>query len=69
MTSGGIGYTFNAEDFWTIYKRNSYTKAFADAMKPHGFNIHEKSSPLKPKQVNDFSIMQPRHFVKICVKS
>ena len=38
ITNTGFGYSFNAVDFWMLYKNTTFTKTFSDIMVPKGHN-------------------------------
>ena len=51
MTYAGLGYTFNAADFWAIYKSQGYTDVFSEVMRPQGYAPSDKIGPLHPREV------------------
>ena len=38
ITTMGFGYSFNAVDFWMLYRKTPFTKTFSDIMVPKGHN-------------------------------
>ena len=44
LTNAGFGITFNAADFWSIYKPTKYLKIFKEEMRPKGYSLSNQES-------------------------